>query len=127
MCSFGKSKFKDISQISPPVVKIGKSNSIDITTSLACSVLIENSSGEWENFRDILNEYSITIFTDLSPSSKGKKIQNKSFIKRWILTKVIILNDGQEVDNEIEIVKHLINMSFAKLKYYINKAIVDFK
>lgn len=119
--------FAGIVETAPPTVNISNSNIVELSAGVGCKVYVQSKAGEWELFRTVFADLLIDGFISLTPSQKGYKLQCKSYVRRSILKKMVILNGDEVVDDkkETENVNRFINMSMAKLKYYFNVEIYE--
>lgn len=100
----------------PSRIRFLKNSKLDLTLGFGCSVLVETSPGEWENFRSFYAELYLKLKVELNSNDATKLIKLDGDLEELKAVRIKIFNKNQQMVAEETTITMMLNMGLNMLK-----------
>jgi hypothetical protein len=116
-CSFGKGLFEDkIKDVKPSQLRFLRGSKVDFTLGFGCSIVVEDSPGNWQNFRSFYAELYTKISLEISANDAIKKMKLTGDIDELRAVRIKIFKKDQSMFAEETALTMMANMGLGMAK-----------
>jgi len=116
-CSFGKGLFGDIvKDVNPSKVRFLENSQVDFTLGFGCSVVVQDESGTWNNFRSVFAELYTKISLDISANDAVRQLKFSGDVKDLKAIRIKIFKKEESMIVEETTLTMMLNLGLGMAK-----------